>query len=292
MAQGCSFLDILRIVSILIAAFSCLVVVGYQALLPILTNEGIFRSLCTEETLNDENQCNKQILRLDLMYNITLTVLNMTCLLWGIVTLKYGSRIGVIIGGILSAISCILFSIGDDWLCFVSYILLGLGPGGIVFGIIGIPPQYPAIQGTLFSLVVGSFDASAGMFWIFDELYDDPVDISFHALFIGLAVFITIMSIIVYTFVYAKIFEQKEEKIIKEFAVGNASTLTESLLSDDGDDIELDKIDRKKKASDWTDADDEMYTNLGNSEKVAIDHSALDFRVFSLCSHMHKYSEL
>ena len=202
--------DILRLCVIFFTGFILLTIVGYQSLLPILQDEGIFSSLCSSSTINN-NSCNAQTLRLDMMFNISITTLNAATLFWGILCLKCGPRSGVVIGGALMTISPFIFSFGYDWPCFFSYITMSIGAGGVLFGLFAIPTQYPKIQGFLFSLLTGFLDASSGIFYIFLMLYKHA-GISMRFLFIILSVISAICSLLVYFFVYSSRFDTKPDQ--------------------------------------------------------------------------------
>ena len=161
-------LDTIRLASIYVTSFIVLTVTGYQALLPILYNEGIFSSLCTD----NKSSCSAQTLRLDLMFDITISGFNMMYLFWGFLVLKYGYKPGIIIGGTLLTCGTFIFSFGWDWPCFFGYIAMGLGRGGVVGGFFIVCAEYPKIQGLLFSLLIGCFDASCGVYYIFLLLID------------------------------------------------------------------------------------------------------------------------
>ena len=143
---------------------------GYQSILPIVLDKKInlFSSLCRT---NEALPCNAQKLRLDMMFNITVSLHNIMCLLWGLLSLKYGARLCIIIGGTLLTTSSFIFGLDYDWPCFIGYIGMGIGSGGVFFGLMGIPGEYPRIQGLLFSLLMGASDSSTAIPYIFLILF-------------------------------------------------------------------------------------------------------------------------
>jgi hypothetical protein len=78
-----------------------LTVVGYQALLPVLVNEGVYGSLCNSNATQTTaakvdapvEACLEQRLSLDLMFTLATSALNMIGLLVGLVMVRFGSRI-------------------------------------------------------------------------------------------------------------------------------------------------------------------------------------------------------
>eukprot|EP01083_Nonionella_stella_P213228 769256_1 len=91
----------------------------------------------------------------------------MACLFWGLLSLRFGPKPGIILGALLLTFGSLIFSFGYDWPCFFSYIAMGCGCGGVLFGVLGIPAEYPKIQGFLFSVLTGCLDASSGITYIF-----------------------------------------------------------------------------------------------------------------------------
>ena len=127
------FLNVLRFITVCLTVLVSVSYVGYQSLLPILEDENIFSNLCNS---NESLPCKKQLIRLDLMYTVSISAANMSYLLFSIICLKYGPKISLFIGGILITISCIIFSFGYNWPCFISYIIMGIGSTGTIFGLI------------------------------------------------------------------------------------------------------------------------------------------------------------
>eukprot|EP01084_Bolivina_argentea_P115531 205440_1 len=216
-------LDVLRLLSTYFAAFLSLTVVGYQSLLPILQDEKIFHSLCPD----GEDTCNAQTLRLDMMFNIAINGLSTACLLWGLLAGNYGPKPGVVLGGVLLSGGALVFSFGYDWPCFFAYIVMGIGCCSVLFGILHIPAQYPKIQGLLFSLLTGSFDASSGITYIFLMLYKH-YGVSMQTLYIGLASTSALSTVILYFFALSPYFENRNKTdkhdAIKPKTVNNNDT--------------------------------------------------------------------
>ena len=140
------------------------------------------------------------------MYTLAVSSSYISYLLFAIYILKYGPRKAILIGGILETIGCITFSFGNDWACFISYIMIAVGSSGIVLGIIGIPSQYNIkYQGVLFSLLIGCIDASSGITYIFLLCYT-YLNVSMQILFFILAFSIIIITAISYLFVFSTYF--------------------------------------------------------------------------------------
>eukprot|EP01084_Bolivina_argentea_P185758 320295_1 len=194
--------SIIRFIWVCLTALVSQTFIGYQSLLPILENENMFASLCDTDEM-DSLPCNKQSLRLDLMYTLSVSASYMSYLFFGMICWRYGPKTCILIGGLLETISCILFSFGNDWQCFFSFIGIGIGSAGMILGLIGIPSQYSqTYQGVLYSLLVGCIDGSSGMTYIFLLLYKH-YNIRLQILYISLSMCILITSLISYWFVFS-----------------------------------------------------------------------------------------
>eukprot|EP01084_Bolivina_argentea_P295935 509602_1 len=216
---GC--LHILRLLAINLAAFFAFTVAGFQALLPILHDEGIFASLCED----NKGPCNKQDLRLDLMYNLSIGALHIICILWGYLCLHCHPKYCILAGGTCITVGSIAFAFGWDWLCFFGYISMGFGSSGIVFGVIAIPAEYPInIQGALFSIITGFVEASSGIYYLFLVLYKD-FNVSMKILFLSLGVTTCVLQLSVYLFVFSSYFtKDKKQMDVEEQLVVNDKT--------------------------------------------------------------------
>src|SRR3990167_3158421 len=117
----------------LIGLFCLCPISGYQAILPVLISEGAYSNLCAEDSrITDSGYltCSQQLTRLNFMFLLATSVLNVTTLPVGIL-MKYLSPL------IVSCIGCFIFTIGSlgfsissvDGFQFyiVSYCLLAAG---------------------------------------------------------------------------------------------------------------------------------------------------------------------
>ena len=192
----------LRFICVCMTAIVSVTFIGYQALLPILEDEGLFQSLCS----NDEKKCDAQSLRLDVMYNVSVFSSYIAYLFFAIIILKYGPRASIVIGGIVETIGCIIFSFSIDWASFCGYIIIAVGSSGIILGLIGIPSQFNIkYQGVLYSLLIGCIDASSGITYIFLIMYKYK-NISLQTLYIILSFGIILMTVLSYFFVFSTYF--------------------------------------------------------------------------------------
>lgn len=117
----------------LIGLFCLCPISGYQAILPVLISEGAYSNLCDEDSrITDTGYltCSQQLTRLNLMFLLATSVLNVTTLPVGIL-MKYLSPL------VVSCIGCFIFAFGSlgfsissvDGIQFyiVSYCLLAAG---------------------------------------------------------------------------------------------------------------------------------------------------------------------
>ena len=93
---------VLRFVALTVVAFVSCPYVGYQSLLPILKNEKIFHFLCSNTS---KNVCDEQELRLELMFILGMSFLNMSSLFSGLLKDKFGTKFTCAIGSILFSLA-------------------------------------------------------------------------------------------------------------------------------------------------------------------------------------------
>eukprot|EP01084_Bolivina_argentea_P278022 474829_1 len=241
MALGLKCRDVIRILLVLLSGFLSLSVIGFQALLPVLQSEGIFSSLCHDKK---DSKCNSQSLRLNLMFIVTISVMNMFCMVWGGIIQFKGEKASVIGGGVIMAVSALLFGFGNDWLCFFSYIGIGIGSFGVLFGAVSVPPQYPQIAGSLSSLFTGSMDASAGVFYIFYIIYDHS-NISMQQLFITFSILLLIITLALYFYVFSSIFYDEQNQSLVNDTKSNYSA--QENVSEQNDEEDVGEIVKSKK---------------------------------------------
>jgi MFS family permease len=152
--------------------------------------------------------------------------LNVGTLFWGAVCFKYGPKYAALFGGLCLTMGALIFSFGSDWPCFFAFVLMGFGAGGTIIPAVTVPPQYPAIQGFLFSMVRACFDASSGVTFLFLMLYQN-LNISMQTLYISLAIAHLFTTLLLYCFVFSARFvadiesetESKPELETKKTAV-------------------------------------------------------------------------
>eukprot|EP01084_Bolivina_argentea_P295936 509603_1 len=255
-------LDIFRLVLVDLSALVSSSVVGYQALLPMLQDEHIFHSLCDK---NDNEPCRAQNLRLDLMYNVAIGGLHFVCIIWGTLCLKYGGRPVVLISGFLVCAGSIIFSFGWDWPCFVSYIIMGCGCSGMVFGVISIPAEYPvAMQGLLFSILIGCVDAGSGINYIFLLLYKNT-NITMKELFLSLGIAVGVLTFFLTVFVFSTSFKNEIKKAEDDKLLSDDHTVQKQSIepieineNDAGVQSTTDVESKKKVWTDWN----EVFTSI------------------------------
>ena len=198
-----------RICSLFTLGFVCLPIVGYQSLLPILLDNGVFNSYCSTS-----DECKTQSLILSCMFESAVSMINICSLFWGSLCLKYSRRNLMTIGGIICVLSCILFAFGSDWIKFFCFIVLGFGGTGLFFPAFVIPLEYSAkYQGFIFSVLIGGADCSSIIFYFFSLIYDNS-SLTLSTLFIVLAMVYAIEILLGPMFVFSdKIFGDQSVRI-------------------------------------------------------------------------------
>eukprot|EP00158_Paraphelidium_tribonemae_P000599 Partr_v1_DN22920_c0_g1_i1_m42582 putative Solute carrier family 43 member len=92
---------------LLISLFSSGVIFGFASLKPVLEASGVYRYLCDE----GKDSCDAQNLRLNLMFTIGSSAINIASLPVGHVLDVYGPRVSLFVGSLTHLVSCLLFVI-------------------------------------------------------------------------------------------------------------------------------------------------------------------------------------
>ena len=157
------------------------VVMGFVALESVLVQEGVYASLCPTSIPNTNidsvgpiEACKDQTLRLELMYTLASSALNLSCLLSGIFLDRFGMRWSILIGACFMAVGSILFACGspsfDSYI--PGYVLIGFGGMPISLGHLRMAEMLPKHGGLFISAISNAFDAAAFIFFVFKLVYD------------------------------------------------------------------------------------------------------------------------
>jgi len=116
-------------------------------------------------------------------------VLNSMALVAGFLVLRLGSRWTCIIGACIITVGAVLMGFSSPHIpaYTAAYIIMGAGGPLVAFSMFSLPALAPKHSGLLFSLIVGAFDGSAAIMFLFQLLYV-YLDISMPILFWGFAV--------------------------------------------------------------------------------------------------------
>ncbi|OQD83004.1 hypothetical protein PENANT_c018G06222 [Penicillium antarcticum] len=181
------------------------VVFGFAAIKPILIRENVYRNLCTKAELDEGvDVCDRQEIRLNLMFTIAAVVTNVSALPVGTILDAYGPRVSGIIGSFCLAIGALLFGTAhklpfDGYI--PGYLFLALGGPFVFITSFHLSNTFPARSGLILSMLTGAFDASSALFLIFrllNEHTDGLVSIpSFFAVYLIVPLFIIIAQIFI-----------------------------------------------------------------------------------------------
>jgi len=145
------------------------VVFGWSALQVLLWNEGIYSDLCDTTDPEQQIPCDKQNLKLELIYicgyfaNVSSGLIN------GIIMDKFGPRAANLFGLFLQISGAILFAIScnKQYDAFIpAYILLGFGGSAVEISAFHVSNLFPKYRGTVISLLTSGFGASSIVFRI------------------------------------------------------------------------------------------------------------------------------
>jgi MFS family permease len=147
----------------LITFLTTLIIVGYQALLPIMKDAGVYEELCKAD---EATPCHAQQMRMDLMFTLATTVINLNSLFVGFFISRTSPRTSCVTGGLLICAGALVFAMSTEsvpaWIA--GYVLMAFGAPFVVFSMFTVPQRVqPSKRGLAFSLVIGAFDGSAAM---------------------------------------------------------------------------------------------------------------------------------
>ncbi|KAJ5981809.1 hypothetical protein N7522_013437 [Penicillium canescens] len=181
------------------------IVFGFAALKPVLIRENVYRNLCTKAELEEGvDVCDRQEIRLNLMFTIAAVVTNVSALPVGTILDAYGPRVSGIIGGFCLAIGALLFGTAhklpfDGYI--PGYLFLALGGPFVFITSFHLSNTFPARSGLILSMLTGAFDASSALFLLFrllNEHTDGFISVTnFFAVYLIVPVFIIIAQIFI-----------------------------------------------------------------------------------------------
>ncbi|KAI3654086.1 hypothetical protein MP228_000805 [Amoeboaphelidium protococcarum] len=179
--------------SILFAFLCAGVVFGYQSFKDMAIDAGVYSYLCNSNNNNDDQVdaengenlvCTEQKSRLDLIYTVAACVTNIMAIVIGLTLDRFGPRVTAAIGSLIFALGTVFMALshpvaigGEEGtesrldLYFPGYSLLAVGGPFIFVSTLHVSKVFPRHSGLCMSLITGSFDASAIVFWLFDLVY-------------------------------------------------------------------------------------------------------------------------
>jgi hypothetical protein len=174
--------------------FTCMTVVGFQAILPAMKDDGVFAYLCP----GGVSGCHSQSMHLDLMFIVATSFVNLTSVAVGFIIAKTGPRVSCMIGGAIVALGSVIFAVSSEsfpaWIA--GYGLMGAGGPFIAFAMFTLPNGIPAeSQGLGFSMIIGALDGSAAMMW-FMGLIHRYHGAHIKGLFLGFAILPALMFLV------------------------------------------------------------------------------------------------
>lgn len=191
-------------IALLLGALTTFAIGGYQALQPVMVKEGAYNYLCGPADRASKHECSSQRLRLDLMFTLAVSVTNHCSLPVGLFTARHGPRASAALGGVIMASGGVLFALSTNafaaWI--PGYIIIGVGGAFLAFSLFTVPSLVaPRHAGTVMSLLVGSFDASAITMTGWSLLYDAGLSLR-SVVLLWVAVLVVLFAVALTGFVY------------------------------------------------------------------------------------------
>ena len=174
------------LVGIFFTFCTSMVVVGLQGVLPTFDDCGVWDANRTASGRTESNTA------LNNMFTLATSTINLSSLFVGFYISRLGPRITCATGGIIIAIGAVLFAFASqlqvDALWTVGYVIMACGGPFVCFSMFTLPPLVGAHrQALVFSLVIGSLDASALIMYVLNVIHEQTGACE-KDLFLGFAV--------------------------------------------------------------------------------------------------------
>ena len=131
---------------------------GFQALLPVLYDEGIYSDLCAP---NEPQPCPAQRQRFSTLYTVATAACNVCLFAGGLVHDKLGTRVYGIVAGMTLSLGNVLFAL-DQF--FVGFSLIAVGNTFVIFSVMHYANLFPRHRSLLICLFRSLEPLSAGTY--------------------------------------------------------------------------------------------------------------------------------
>ena len=163
-----------------------MVIVGFQGVLPTFDDCGVWDA---NRTANGKTQSNAA---LDNMFTLATSAINISSLFVGFYIARFGPRVACATGGIVITSGALIFAFASQLqikaLWTAGYVIMASGGPFVCFSMFTLPPSVGVQhQALVFSLVIGSLDASALVMYILNVIHEQTGACE-KDLFIGFAV--------------------------------------------------------------------------------------------------------
>eukprot|EP01116_Phalansterium_solitarium_P018922 TRINITY_DN515_c0_g1_i4.p1 TRINITY_DN515_c0_g1~~TRINITY_DN515_c0_g1_i4.p1 ORF type:complete len:445 (-),score=128.21 TRINITY_DN515_c0_g1_i4:573-1907(-) len=170
------------------------VIYGYNALFKIMISEKAFSSLCPPD--GPPNDCQPQILRLNLLFTVSISSLFGCVIVFGWLMDRVGARLTMAFAVVLFAAGTALASLGpaNDAFWYVGVVTWAFTSPGFFTTSLSLSKLFPDHSAVVTTLIICLFDASSGVFFILQLLYDN-LNISWQHLCWGYGVLVVVVGI-------------------------------------------------------------------------------------------------
>lgn len=168
-----------KIIQIAIAVLNCFlsagIVFGFAALKPVLIEEKIYRSYCSQAELDQNVRvCVQQDIRLNIMFVVAVFGTNASALPVGAILDRYGPRICGLISSAFLFMGALLFAFGADMKFdghLIGYFFLAIGGAFTSMPYFHLSNIFPKNSGLILAMISGAFDSSSALFLIYKDNY-------------------------------------------------------------------------------------------------------------------------
>jgi MFS family permease len=142
------------------------IIFGFQALCPLLIDDGAFEDKCFN------GNCDGQLLQLNWIFSICTTWTNVSALGIGLFLDYFGAQKTILFGSVVFSMGCLVTSFASDFqiLYLVGFSLISVAGPTVFMGLLTQTRSFVDYQGMVMAAFVGTFDASTIVFYVFQIL--------------------------------------------------------------------------------------------------------------------------
>ena len=149
--------------SLLLSLLVSGIIFGFQALRPILIEQGAYSDNCISTS------CDDQLLKLNWIFSLCTTLTNVSALLIGMFLDGFGPELTIGLGSIVFSLGCFVTSFAGVFqtLYLIGFSMISIAGPTVFMGLLSQTRIFRNNQGLVMAAFVGTFDASTIVFYVF-----------------------------------------------------------------------------------------------------------------------------